>query len=202
MDMTPTTAFGDTEQWRRRRRRAGPLLAALVVIALLVAGCASHPKGPGVARAGSSTPAGHGSSPTDSTGKSAVAYARCMRSHGVRNFPDPDSDGHFNAKPGLGSPQLQAAQKACQDLLPGGGSLTAGGGSLTPQQQAQMLKYARCMRAHGITNFPDPTSKGLGLSPGDGIDPNSPQFEAAGKACQSLLPNMGDGPVSQKGGGS
>ena len=186
---------------KRRRRRAGPVLAALALVALLIAACGSGSKGPSVARVGSSTPAASGSS-SAGTGRSAVAYARCMRSHGVPNFPDPDSQGRFNAKPNLGSPQMQAAQKACQGLLPRGGNQTTEGGNLTPQQQAQMLKYARCMRAHGITNFPDPTSKGLGLSPGNGIDPNSPQFQAADKACHSLLPNTGNGPQTQKGAGS
>jgi hypothetical protein len=58
--------------------------------------------------------------------------------------------------------------------------------------QAQLLKYARCMRAHGLSNFPDPTSSGLSLS---GVDPNSRQFQAALKVCCSLLPDRGQGSV-------
>jgi hypothetical protein len=40
------------------------------------------------------------------------------------------------------------------------------------------------MRAHGITNLPDPTvnGHGIGLQRG-GIDLNSPQFRAAQQAC-------------------
>jgi hypothetical protein len=194
--------FGITacHKTKRRRRRAGPVLAALALVALLVAACGSGSKGPGVARVGSSTPAASGSS-SAGTGKSAVAYARCMRSHGVPNFPDPDSHGRFHHLPDINSPQSQAAQNACKDLLPsGGGQWTGGGGNLSPQQQAQLLKFAQCMRAHGIKNFPDPTSQGL--EPGNGIDPNSPQFKAAQQACHSLLPNTGNGQQSQNGHGS
>ena len=46
------------------------------------------------------------------------------------------------------------------------------------------------MQTHGVPQFPDPTSNGaIGLPPG--VDPNSPQFQKAFQACQSLLPNNG-----------
>lgn len=93
-------------------------------------------------------------------------------------------------------PQLQAAQRACGQLLPGGQQQTAG--NFTPQQVTQLLRYARCMRSHGILQFPDPTSKGLGDL--RGIDMNSPQFQSASQACQSFLPEAGgngNGPVSR-----
>jgi hypothetical protein len=44
------------------------------------------------------------------------------------------------------------------------------------------------MRAHGITYFPDPSSSGPIARPGSDLDPNNPQFQAAEKACQSLMP--------------
>jgi hypothetical protein len=71
-------------------------------------------------------------------------------------------------------------------------------GSLTPQQQAALLKYARCMRAHGVSNFADPTSSGLSLS---GVNPSSPRFQAAQNACRSVLPNRGHGNFQSVGGG-
>ena len=88
-----------------------------------------------------------------------------------------------------GSPQLQAAQKACQKLLPGGGPKP-----LSPAQEAQARKsalaLAACMRTHGYPNFPDPTSQGvLDLT---GIDPNSSQFQTAMQACSS---HGGGGPI-------
>jgi hypothetical protein len=54
-----------------------------------------------------------------------------------------------------------------------------------------MLAYSQCMRAHGVTNFPDPNGQGqlfIQGSPGSGLDPNSPTFQAAQKACQSKMP--------------
>ena len=53
-----------------------------------------------------------------------LQYAKCMRSHGEPNFPDPTvkSDQFGFSLNGIdpNSPQYQAAQKACQSLLPGG----------------------------------------------------------------------------------
>lgn len=50
------------------------------------------------------------------------------------------------------------------------------------------LSYARCMRAHGVSKFPDPTATG-GFDPAAaGIDQSSPAVKAAETACQRLLP--------------
>jgi hypothetical protein len=160
------------------RRRAG-VLGAVAGIALLAAACGG----------GGSSAAG-GSSPY----QKAVAYAQCMRSHGVPGFPDPDSKGNFLIKgPELGgSPrQYQAADKACRHLLPNGGQMTA-----AQQQKAlsQALKFSACMRAHGLPSFPDPTAEKGGISlrlGGSGIGPNSPQLRAAQQACRSLMPGGG-----------
>jgi hypothetical protein len=113
-----------------------------------------------------------------------------MRAHGITAFPDPNAQGgiSLNAGPGTGieprSPQFKAAMDACQPLLP-----PPAGSS--PAQQAQMkagnLRYARCMRAHGISSFPDPNSQGqlqIQAQPGSALDPSNPQFRAANKACQ------------------
>jgi hypothetical protein len=123
-----------------------------------------------------------------------------MRSDGVPRFPDPNSTGQLDASSvaNLNSPQGRKAQEICRSLAPRGSSQSTQGGSLTPQQQAQLLKFARCMRTHGLPNFHDPTSSGLTLS---GIDPNSPRFQAAQKVCRSLLPNRGKGNFQSVGGG-
>jgi hypothetical protein len=49
------------------------------------------------------------------------------------------------------------------------------------------------MRSHGVTNFPDPVTGAnggaqIGITQGSGIDQNSPQYQSAMHACQSLLP--------------
>jgi hypothetical protein len=56
---------------------------------------------------------------------------------------------------------------------------------------ADPAAYSACMRKNGVPKFPDPDSEGrllLRAGPGTGIDPESPQFKAAAKACQKLAP--------------
>ena len=60
------------------------------------------------------------------------------------------------------------------------------------------LAFAGCMRTHGEPNFPEPVFHGrsasINITPGSGVDPNSPQFTAATNACKHLLPNYGKSP--------
>jgi len=181
----------------------GSLLAGgLVGLALVVAACGGGSAPPGVANLGSRSttttvaPAAQAGS-TASNYPDAVAYAQCMRAHGVTNYPDPTSTGQFIHEDGklngqsvdLSSPQTTAADKACSHLLPNGGDLTP-----AEQQQAlaEGLKHAACMRTHGVPNFPDPTATdgGVGVDP-KGLDMNSPQFKAAWKKCLSIAPPPG-----------
>jgi hypothetical protein len=60
------------------------------------------------------------------------------------------------------------------------------------------LAFSTCMRSRGVTNFPDPSAGGgFHITPGEGIDPQSPSFQAAQHTCKKLLPGGGPGPVSQ-----
>ncbi len=110
-----------------------------------------------------------------------------MRGHGVPNFPDPGAGGGIKIPVGSGafnpaSPGVQPAERACKHLLPGGGPPLA----LSEQQKLQAVKFAQCMRAHGVPGFPDPTFQGGGLlrpSRPNGVDPNSPAFQKAAKSC-------------------
>ncbi len=57
------------------------------------------------------------------------------------------------------------------------------------------LQLANCMRSHGVTNFPDPSPNGsIRLVPGTGINPQSPAFMSAQKACARYGPK-GGGPI-------
>jgi hypothetical protein len=176
-------------------------------VALLAAACGSSPAA-GVASLGKAPtttattlpPAAAGTGP--STDRSVgLAFARCMQSHGVPDFPDPGGHGGFVVQggPGTGldprSPVFRAAQSACQKYLPDGGRPS-------PAQQAQMmaraLQYSHCMRSHGVLDFPDPQAlPGGGIAvrisggAGGGLNPNSAQFQAAQKACRDI---MGTGP--------
>jgi hypothetical protein len=160
-------------RWRTSWHRA----AAVAGVALLAASCAGT---------GSTIAAG------STNYQKAVAYAQCMRAHGAPRWPDPNSQGAFIStlanRADFRAPA--SANRACQHLLPNGGVLT-------PAQQQKVvsagLKFAACMRAHGIVNFPD-SARGPGFSQGQmaklGIDPNLPQFETARRACQRPVPGV------------
>jgi hypothetical protein len=155
------------------------ILATLAVgVALLAAGC-----GGGKQAANASGSSGY---------QKEVAFAHCMRSRGVPDWPDPLPQGGFpRTGAAQNSPQFGSAQKACQHLLPPAQPLS------TAQQQqllAQGLRYARCMRSHGVADFPDPSvPKGGGLffSAPPGSDSNTPQLQAAQKACHAGTPHSG-----------
>jgi hypothetical protein len=171
-DMNDDTGGGRGRRRRPGSRRAGTLAAVAAGIALLASAC-----GGGSSAAGSSASA--------ATYKKALAYTRCMRSHGVPDFPDPTSQGTF-VTTGIDAASNQARQAnfACEYLLPNDG-LPAGSSAHQEQLLMQGLKYAVCMRSHGILNFPDPVRAGdEGVAfPIAGYDPSSLQFQSANKAC-------------------
>ncbi len=113
----------------------------------------------------------------------------CMRARGVPNFPAATSNGQFNLN-GIDqkSPRFQAALNKCGQLFQ-----SQNPAQLTEQALAQGVKYAQCMRAHGIPNFPDPTVSGGGVSGqvsgsgGSGINLLSPQGTRAREACRHIL---------------
>lgn len=63
----------------------------------------------------------------------------------------------------------------------------SGGGS---SDSTKLVRYAQCMRQNGVPSFPDPVNGQLQLrvTKGGPLDPSSPQFQAAQKACKSLEP--------------
>lgn len=120
-----------------------------------------------------------------------------MRSHGVPKFPDPSGKGGIpkeeviQADNAVSGSQVQAAQNACKDLLPAGGSLSGRATqTVTGQQQVDYLKAAACMRSHGITDFPDPTfSHGqVHFRLPARIDIHAHRFTQARQTCQKLIP--------------
>jgi hypothetical protein len=197
------------------------ILIALALLAVTAAGCGSKPTSSGVAQLPSATTTTNAASqnagaPTGgSKADSARQFSVCMRSHGLPNFPDPKASAgggmslSFDQRSGLNpdSPQFKAAQKSCEKFMPDGGKPDA---AMQAKMQAQMLKFSACMRSHGLANFPDPVFSNGGAkmslgSKGGGLNPNSPVFKAAQKACQSVMPgppNGGKGATSSGGGGN
>jgi len=203
---------------RARGPKTGLVVGVAGSLALLLAACGGSPQagvaslaststtaqsapagaagggGGGAASAGKGAPSGGQNIATVmmGDGKSAdmLKFAHCMRSHGVGDFPEPSSNGTITVGGTLSqSPQFQAADQTCHKLLPNGGVPTA---AQRAQGLDQLLKVSVCMRAHGISDFPDPTANGIEIPIRKGmptdLDPNNPGFQSAEKACQRFGP--------------
>jgi hypothetical protein len=73
------------------------------------------------------------------------------------------------------------------------GAAASGGSGPSGASSDAAVEYAECMRENGVPEFPDPKNGQLTLraGPDTGIDPNSPEFQAAREACQSKAPQGG-----------
>jgi hypothetical protein len=88
---------------------------------------------------------------------------------------------------GVSSSRFQSASSACNHLLPNGGSGPTA--ARVQQMKAEALRFSRCVRSHGVPNFPDPGSDGRIPDPATvGINQGSPKFEAANQACRKYRP--------------
>jgi len=148
-----------------RSPRARVLATATLVCTVLVAGCGGSSDSPTTTTTASAgTPVSSKTSTVaaaPAAGNPGVAFAACMRSNGVPDFPDPSAGRGLIFKPGAGvnpvSPAFRAAQAKCKSLLPNGGP--PGPGSTThpsAQTLAKLVRIAQCMRDHGVSQFPDP----------------------------------------------
>jgi hypothetical protein len=182
--------------------RIAAAIIATAGLALLATACS---RGSPSSTGSSSSPDAGGQAPP-----SAVAFSSCMRSHGVPNFPDPSGSGALpKTSPQhlkVSSSRFQAAQRACQHLLPS----TVNNRSLEQCEAAGIcsraetqlmlnagLRFAGCMRSRGVPKWPDPTSDSQGrvafaisISK-DGFDPHSPRIEAKVNDCGHLMPGGG-----------
>ncbi|HTX32318.1 MAG TPA: hypothetical protein VMD09_13130 [Solirubrobacteraceae bacterium] len=136
-------------------------------------------------------------STTASATQSGLAFSNCMRANGVPNFPDLGSTGIQIAGSGqtisvngvsLNGPAYEDARAKCQKYLP-----THKTASPSQQEQAQQrargLKFANCMRSHGVPNYPDPRYYNGGQQVYlPGINPYAPAFQTAAKACGGFNP--------------
>jgi hypothetical protein len=147
----------------------------------------------GLGGCGGSSTSGQGGGHADP----ALKMARCLRAHGVPNFPDPTPGGGLVIPNGTNTdaPAFRSAQSACNKLLPGGQP----GGKPSESARLAMLSLSRCIRAHGVPNFPDPTTTPPGPGPGNVMgrggmwlviaNPRAPAFERAAAACHLPTPH-------------
>ncbi len=154
----------------------GSLTIALVAVgfAVAVAACGSSGKPP--------------SATAPSIAEQQLNYAVCMRAHGVPNYPDPTTGSGINALPlnsgiNIQSPAFRAAHEACAKLNPANSVPEP---AESESQKLADLKYAECMRAHGVPNYPDPTYSGNGrvIEKPLSLNTESPAVQRALKACE------------------
>jgi hypothetical protein len=136
-----------------------------VIVAVLAAGCGGTPSSSGTSTAaaahtGSNTTTAAHTSTANHTStltarEKAVKFSECLRANGVGDFPDPNAAGEFPSYGVSVTPAVwKRAVAACKSLQPPG-SLNA---HLTPTQFSAALKFAQCVREHGVPDFPDPVN--------------------------------------------
>jgi hypothetical protein len=183
-------------------------MLALAITAGGLSGCGKAASGNGVASANGGK--GRSASPSASASKlgtqeAMLKFAQCMREHGI-NMPDPQVQSSASGpgsvqvlvSPGSDPAKAKAAQEACKQYMPSGGD------AVKPDAQAleQLRKLAKCMREHGLPNFPDPEANGgLMLDEKSGIKPDDPKFKAAQEACKQYQPSGKGGTVTNGTGG-
>jgi hypothetical protein len=176
------------------RMVAARLLAALAVCSVALAACGSSSK-----PTSSSTPSGSGSALNQ-----AVRFAHCMRSSGVKNYPDPSSSGRPQSLNQIdpNSPTFTTAYAACRRYASNGAGAPP---EPSPTELRRALAFAGCVRTHGFPQFPDPlTTVSLQatftLGPGMYFPVNgnyqvqSPTFMHAAKVCGVQLPQLPPAP--------
>lgn len=176
---------------RHLHRRVGCALVA-IGCGLVVAGCGFT--------GNSSEAASSGGPPSSAVASSFLKFASCMRSHGVSNFPDPTPGHGVQIGPGIdpSSPAFGSAQKTCSKLLPGGGPGSAPPPSASDTRAA--LAWARCVRKHGVPNFPDPSASAhAGLVFRGVVFPVGPEFNLQTPAFKQAQAACGRGPLAGQG---
>lgn len=142
------------------RRRRAPLITVLIASgAMLVAACGSSPNKASVANLGATTT-------TTSASSQGVSPPVTSNSSGA----------------GGGGPQAGSSG-------PSGGRVARGVFAIPGGNAKDALAFSECMRAHGVSNFPDPNAQG-GIQ-ATGLNPASSTFQAASNNCRHLLPNGG-----------
>lgn len=160
------------------KSRLRPLAAALAAVALIGAGCGAN-------AAPSET--GVGATKTTTNQDKAVRFAECLRGHGVPHFPDPDAKGDFVFGVDVSPAVWHEAVEACKALEPPG-ALSA---KRSSKQQSGALRFAECVRTHGVKDFPDPVNGEPLVDTTHIPSSNAPGgmtiLNAAMQACRPLL---------------
>jgi hypothetical protein len=169
------------------------------MVAVLSAGCSNALGGSGTGSSGGDNTAtaqtdNSGGDNTAATQQQAVKFAACMRSNGVKAFPDPDASGTLTidgvangSSLDTSSASFKQAIAAWKGLQPPGFM----GHKRTAQEQEYALKFAQCIRDNGVKDFPDPTPDGP-LVDVDGSKPGvKAALDVAMQQCRDLAASAG-----------
>lgn len=141
LDPTGYNAGVDRFHWIARVSRSGIALVLTAAATVAVTGCGAG--GP------AATTGGSASSPPQ-----FLAYADCMRSRGVPDYPD-GGVGNVGLPSSIDTqaPAYVSAQHACARDLPA----PVGQRKPTERQRRLAVAFSACVRGHGLPRFPDPT---------------------------------------------
>jgi hypothetical protein len=135
-----------------RGLRSPAALAAVVLIVLIGAGCGSDAASDTGTAGSTDTTSGADKNLTKQ--EKGVKFAECMRASGVPHFPDPDPKGDYAFGVDVTREVWLKAVDACKALKPPG----ALSSKRTPKEQSASLRFAQCVRANGVKDFPDPVN--------------------------------------------
>lgn len=123
-----------------------------------------------------------GASASSNPADRAVAFAQCMRQHGVQ-VSDPNQNGGVSVPGNVDAGTLNTARQACAKY-----DVKRGGAGESAAQQDRNLKLAACLRRHGL-NVPDPKpGQGLMIG-GTGSDHGSGSGSGSGSSGQAPQPD-------------
>jgi hypothetical protein len=173
-------------------------MVAIALAAGVLGGCATASPAPKVASANG----GAGRSPKATAsvdpGEQGRKWAACMRENGVA-VDDPGPGGGLPPIPGYKNQQqmdtITKATEKCRPLEPSGAEL---GRPMTAADIDKLRVLAKCLRANGLPNYPDPDANGV-------VDIKSPLDPAAIRkameACRSAGSEKIAVPVGDSGAG-
>jgi hypothetical protein len=173
-----------------RRRRNG-LLVLVTGAAIGLAAC-SGSSSPHVASLGQNSGDGSVSTTTMAAGRPTQLldeWAACMRSHGDPGQIDPTVDATKVIQITLAAGYadgLRGESGACGSYLSAAQTALGGGTPPASSDVATALKFAQCMRANGVPDYPDPAgdnSQTIRATPGSDLNPANPTFQAASTLC-------------------
>ena len=163
--------------------RRAVLACVFATVAILVSACGSSSSSSSTVAAAAGSGASTSSSNTTYTAR--LNLARCYRAQGI-NVPDPEPGAGHAAGGGIQQilnryPQakVQAARQACRQYIARANPQVNASPASQAQFNQQFVKFAKCMRANGVPNFPDRLQDAEGT-----INPDSPAVQSALQACQ------------------